>query len=205
MNTGGHKTALEEAVAAARTDELARETAQPDLFREITGAPPNGADFATANGFVGDGPALPVPPDGTNAAGSVSALRRGRPAGARNKRTDEAARFYMARHGDPLERGVAISSLPLLAKGVLEGLAERLGCTRHEAAKFWSNVYAATLPFVHQRLATLTLKNPGAPGGEPLQFTYADDGALIVDLDGADGPEPGDYGGAGEHGEGDGR
>ena len=43
----------------------------------------------------------------------------GRPVGARNKRTDEAARFYKARFGDPLARGIEISALPILANGVL--------------------------------------------------------------------------------------
>ncbi len=49
---------------------------------------------------------------------------------------------------DPLERGIEISGLPILAKGILEGLAERLGCTRHDAAKFWAGILATTLPYV---------------------------------------------------------
>jgi hypothetical protein len=81
----------------------------------------------------------------------------------------------MQRHGDPLERGIAVASLPVLAKGVLDGLAERLGCTRHEAAKWWASVYSATLPFVHQRLATLTVKPEGAPGGEPVRWTFSEE------------------------------
>ena len=113
MGGDGHKTALEEAVAAARAEEAARGPAQSDLFIPYE-------DLV---------PALPAPsPIGLGANGS----KRGRPPGARNLRTDQASRWYMARHGDPLERGVAISALPVLAAGVLEGLAARLGCSRHD-------------------------------------------------------------------------
>ena len=156
MNTtGGHKIALEEAVAIARAEEAACGPAQTDLF----GGP---------NGSASGQPVLPVP-------SSDGSRRMGRPPGSRNLRTDQAARWYMQRHGDPLERGIAVASLPVLAKGVLDGLAERLGCTRHEAAKWWASVYSATLPFVHQRLATLTVKPEGAPGGEPVRWTFSEE------------------------------
>lgn len=161
MSGDGHKTALEEAVASARAEEAARGPAQSDLF-------------ILDEDLV---PALPAPtPIELGANGS----KRGRPAGARNLRTDQAARWYMSRHGDPLERGVAISALPVLAAGVLEGLASRLGCSRHDAAKWWASVYSATLPFIHQRLSQLQVRDAGSPGsGQPILWTFSSVEELI--------------------------
>jgi hypothetical protein len=87
--------------------------------------------------------------------------------------TDEAARFYKSRFGDPLARGVEISALPILAPGVLPELAKVLGCDRFEAARWWSGIYASTLPYIHQRLATLTVKPPGSPDGEPVTLPWS--------------------------------
>jgi class 3 adenylate cyclase len=99
---------------------------------------------------------------------------------SRDKRTEKAARFYMDRHGDPLERGIMISALPILADGVLEGLRRILGFnTKGEAATFWLRVYSATLPFIHRRSATLTLKPRGAPDGEVVSWTFSNDGDLV--------------------------
>ena len=70
----------------------------------------------------------------------------GRPPGARNRRTDEAARIYMSEFGDPLRRGVAISALPILAPDVLEGLAKRLDCSKIEAAKRWAGMSRSARP-----------------------------------------------------------
>jgi hypothetical protein len=191
----GHKTALEEAVAIARAEELARGPSQADLFGDRNGESNEGP--ADSGGQPG-----PLAPSGTHGPKKelqasddqmeffeASALcderpiakdssRRGRPVGARNLRTDQASRWYMARHGDPLERGIAVAALPVLAKGVLEALSIRLGCSTYEAAKWWASVYSATLPFVHQRLATLTVKPVGSPGGEPVSWTFTDDGEL---------------------------
>lgn len=151
----GAKTALEEAVSEARQQELQARTRQLGLF-EADGE----AD--------GEEPAV----------GGLARRGPGRPPGARGRRTDEAARIYMAEFGDPLRRGVAISALPILSAGVLEGLSKILGCDRHDAAKWWSSIYSATLPFIHQRLATLTVKPEGAPGGQPVRWTFSDDGQV---------------------------
>jgi hypothetical protein len=154
MTETGHKQALAEAVAEARAQEL-QSLDQLELFeapRLSNGAP----------------------------AQVVAARGAGRPTGARNKRTDEAARFYKGRYGDPLARGIEISALPILAPGVLPELAKVLGCDRFEAARWWSGVYASTMPYVHQRLATLTVKPPGSPEGEPvtLPWSFAQDEVL---------------------------
>jgi class 3 adenylate cyclase len=62
----------------------------------------------------------------------------GRPLAGRSSNTDQAAQVYMARYGDPLETGVAISALPILSKGVLKKLQRLLGFEKKsEAAKFF--------------------------------------------------------------------
>jgi len=91
-------------------------------------------------------------------------------------RTDEPVEVYVARHGNPLEMGVAISALPILAEGVLEKLRKVLGFdTRGEAAKFWLAVYSTTLPFIHERLARLIGKSTGAPDVEQISWVFHDD------------------------------
>ena len=86
----------------------------------------------------------------------------------------------MARFGDPLARGIEIAALPILAPGVLPELAKILGMDRAEAAKWWKDVYSATMPFSHQRQASLTVKPEGSPDGEPvdLGWSYAEDEVL---------------------------
>jgi hypothetical protein len=105
----------------------------------------------------------------------------GRPPGARNKRTDEAARLYMQRYGDPLARAIEIAAMPILADGVLARFAQQIGApSRFEAFKAWASINASAMPFSHQRLATLTVKPAGSPDGEPvdLEWSYADDEVL---------------------------
>src|SRR5215472_7658299 len=99
---------------------------------------------------------------------------------AARRRIDEPVEAYVARHGDPLEVGVAISALPILAEGVLEKLRKVLGFdTRGEAAKFWLAVYSATLPFIHERLARLIGKSPGAPDLERVSWVFRGDRDLV--------------------------
>jgi hypothetical protein len=165
MVENGHKQALADAIAEARSEELKRlreELTQLDLFA------PNGTvqgDQATQVMVVNGGSRGP-----------------GRPLGAHNKRTDEASRFYKSRFGDPLGRGVEIAAIPILAQGghVLLELSKVLGMSRADAAKWWAGIYAATLPYIHQRLATLTVKPEGSPEGEPiaLPWSYTEDEIL---------------------------
>jgi hypothetical protein len=154
--------ALAEAIAEVRAEELQRErneARQFDLFEAFGGV--QSTQVAVVNGGS-RGP--------------------GRPLGAHNKRTDEASRFYKSRFGDPLGRGVEIAAIPILARDgeVLGKLAQVLGMTRPDAAKWWAGIYAATLPYIHQRLATLTVKPEGSPDGEPvaLPWSYAEDEVL---------------------------
>jgi hypothetical protein len=165
----GHKTALELALEAWREVEEERRGVQGDLFDEIAAGQPQ----VVASGS-----------EPSEAGSEVAEVHRGRgrPLGARNRRTDELSRWYITKNDgrDPLERGIEIAGLPILAKGILEGLAERLGCTRHDAAKFWANILATTLPYTHQRQAAIEVRPPGAPGsGQPILWTLTEEGELI--------------------------
>jgi class 3 adenylate cyclase len=95
-------------------------------------------------------------------------------------KTDEGAQAYMARHGDPLEIGVAISALPILAEGVLEKLSKVLGFdTKEQAAKFWLEVYSATLPFIHQSLSRRIAKPLSASSVKRVSWSFSDDTDLV--------------------------
>jgi hypothetical protein len=149
----GHVTALETAVRVAHQRERLAGERQGNLFELESALTP---------------PSAPRGP--------------GRPPGSRNLTTLSMSKMYVAQHGDPLKRGVHIAALPILAAGVLEGLAARLGCTRYDAAKWWAGVYNSTLPFIHQRLGQLEVKPAGAPGGgNPIAWSF-DEGGQIVDL-----------------------
>jgi hypothetical protein len=103
-------------------------------------------------------------------------VRIGRPPGSRNKRTDELSRWYIAQCGrrDPLRRGIEIAGLPILAPGVLAGLARELEMSKADAARFWAGVLAAVLPYCHQKLSQLTVLPAGTPGfGQPIPFGAA--------------------------------
>jgi hypothetical protein len=135
-----------------------REAAQGDLF--------------------GDEPAnlsqvVPIAADGTH---------RGRRPGVRNKRTDELARWFIAQNDGrhPLARTIEIAGLPILAKGVLEGLAERLQMSRADAAKFWAGMNLGSLPYVAQRQSAVEIRPSGAPGsGQPILWQVTEDGELL--------------------------
>jgi hypothetical protein len=161
----GHRTALELALAAWREVQDERRAVQGDLF---------------------EGPAENLPEVvGEVAEGRPRGPGRGRPLGARNRRTDELSRWYIAKNDgrDPLERGIEIAGLPILAKGVLEGLAERLGMSRADAAKWWAGILSTTLPYAHSRQAAIEVRAPGAPGSNnPVlwdMWQVDDDGELV--------------------------
>jgi hypothetical protein len=155
----GHRTALELALEAFVEARAERDAVQGELFGDEPENLPMVAERIAA--------------DGTH---------RGRRAGVRNRRTDELSRWYIAKNDgrDPLERGIEVAGLPILAKGVLEGLAERLGCSRHDAAKFWAGILAATLPYTAQRQSAIEVRPSGAPGsGQPILWQVTEGGELI--------------------------
>lgn len=69
----------------------------------------------------------------------------GRPKGARNKRTEELARYILGRYRDPLIGLADVVSTPI------DALATALSCDKLEAAEFWRKCAGELLPYVHQR------------------------------------------------------
>lgn len=102
--------------------------------------------------------------------------RGGRPVGARNRRTEEYARFLRARHGDPLDVATAIAARNITAAGELENLAFDLGMKPAEAADFWLRTLNAVLPYLHQRMPQAVVLNRGAPGGDRIELELVDEG-----------------------------
>ncbi len=76
--------------------------------------------------------------------GGTHTRKPGRPAGSKNKRTEDIAKFILARHRDPLIGLAEIVSTPIPA------LATALGCKTIEAADFWRKCVADLSKYVHQ-------------------------------------------------------
>jgi hypothetical protein len=67
---------------------------------------------------------------------------------------------------------------------VLEALAQRLNCTKLEAAKFWASNNQAVMPYLKPRLATVTLQPAGSPDSTEAVFWndwHYIDGRLVDD------------------------
>jgi hypothetical protein len=159
----GYKQALAEAVSAARAQELQARTEEDQL------------DLFGATGNAVQATHVPVV-NGQNGHG-----RMGRPPGARNKRTDEAARLYMQHFGDPLARAIEMAANTYPCRWCLSGICQAdRRASRFEAFKAWASINASAMPFSHQRLATLTVKPAGSPDGEPIElaWSYAEDEVL---------------------------
>lgn len=81
-------------------------------------------------------------------ASAVERVRRGkagRPPGARNKRSEDVARWVLAKLGDPLLHQAAVATMDVAE------LAARLGCTALEAVVEKRLAAVAVLPYLHQR------------------------------------------------------
>jgi hypothetical protein len=77
-----------------------------------------------------------------------------------------------------LRRGIEIAGLPILAPGVLAGLARELEMSKADAARFWAGVLNSVLPYIHQRLSQLSVLPAGSPGsGQPIY--WSDVGAAL--------------------------
>lgn len=115
---------------------------------------------------------LGLPPLPETRRGEIERRRAGRPVGARNKRSEDAARVAVERFGDPLLHQVAIATMPT------EELAARLGCDPLEAAELQQRAAATCLPYLHSRkplavdvrnhrVVHLTIVDPLAPPAAP--------------------------------------
>lgn len=112
----------------------------------------------------------------------------GRPPGASNLRTEQLARLYRGRYGDPLAIATEIGAKNVLDPDTVGELARIWGCSRFEAVKLWAQVNADANRYHHQQMPRAVLVPPGAPGGE----------RVLVEVDGvyqvvaAEGEEPED-------------
>ncbi len=71
---------------------------------------------------------------------------KGRPPGARNKRTLEMVAYLSSQYRSPLE------SLAIISNSGIDELAERLGCSKLEALQEVRNAATALLPYWHQKM-----------------------------------------------------
>jgi hypothetical protein len=159
----GVKTALSEAVAAHR-DGNGAASHQGELF-----ALPASRRTELDEAIVAAQSDAAIVEEAWHQAQEEQEGRKGRKRGTRNMRTEEAARYYIRRHGDPLEQAVKLGAIPILAKGVLEALAQRLNCTKLEAAKFWASNNQAVMPYLKpgQRARRADLGPGRFPGRRP--------------------------------------
>lgn len=83
--------------------------------------------------------------------------RRGRPPGARNRKTADMIAFLEANYASPLVGLVATASVPT------KELAKRLGCKMIEAFKLQQDARAAALPYMYAKLPlAVDVKGGGA-------------------------------------------
>lgn len=107
------------------------------------------------------------------AAAVVVRRGRGRPPGARNRRTSEMVAYCERVLGEPLlAKAVRIvgADVRMLAKG--------LGCTRIEAAKLQVQVLLGALPYLHQRLPLAVDVQARQAVALAVHVGLGDDGAL---------------------------
>lgn len=140
------------------------------------GAPPSAGGTQLSLGVLA--PEL----EAVGADGLPEPRRPGRPAGSRNRSTEEWREHLLARYPSPLEGCLSIATRPLIE------LARDLGCTRLEAAQLQAKARADALPYLHQKqpqaveidagdeLPTIILVQPG-------QIRRGENGATIIDLD----------------------
>jgi hypothetical protein len=74
----------------------------------------------------------------------------------------------LRRYPSPLEGAVQLANAPIAE------LARDLCCSPLEAAKLKVQAMAASIPYLHQRLASVELKPAGSPDGEPVSLPYSD-------------------------------
>lgn len=80
------------------------------------------------------------------AADAIKANRKGRPPGARNKRTVEFAEYLLNKYTSPAERLLQIASMSI------EELVAATGCTRLEALQEQRLSLIPLLPYLHSKM-----------------------------------------------------
>jgi hypothetical protein len=87
----------------------------------------------------------PVAPAGEVPRVVLDGARRGRPAGSRNRRTQEIVDYLTAKYPLPLE------GLLRLAAMSIDEIRAELGCSALEAGQERRHALVAVLPYIHQR------------------------------------------------------
>jgi hypothetical protein len=109
----------------------------------------------------------------TAAAREKAAVRnnagKGRPRGVHNHKTELWIGYLLKRYPSPLEGAIQLANAPIAE------LARDLRCSPLDAAKLKVQAMAASIPYLHQRLASVELKPAGSPEGTPVFLPYSDD------------------------------
>ena len=89
--------------------------------------------------------------------------RRGRPQGAKNRRTDLVAQYLVDRFGDPLTASMAIGGRPLRElitelRTIASDCGLKLGATVMDVARWQQQCRADALPYIHAKRAPETAK-----------------------------------------------
>jgi hypothetical protein len=98
---------------------------------------------------------------------------KGRPRGVHNHKTERWISYLLKRYPSPLEGAVQLANAPIAE------LAQELRCSRLDAARLKVQAMAASIPYLHQRLATIELKPAGSPDGLPVSLPFSDD---VIDV-----------------------
>jgi hypothetical protein len=128
------------------------------------------ADLAAA-GSASAG-ALPAPGDGEDqrldgllplGSSPLATRGRGRPLGAKNRRTDLVAQYLVDRFGDPLTASMSIGGRPLrdLVRELREVASDcgmKLGASVMDIARWQQQCRAEALPYIHAKRAPETAK-----------------------------------------------
>lgn len=88
---------------------------------------------------------------------------RGRPQGAKNRRTDLVAQYLVDRFGDPLTASMAIGGRPLRElitelRTIASDCGLKLGATVMDVARWQQQCRADALPYIHAKRAPETAK-----------------------------------------------
>lgn len=125
---------------------------------------------------------LPLPLDKGSEETEIDARGRGRPKGAKNKRTEAWTEFLLSNYRSPLEALAQIVAKPVVT------LSKELNCSRIDAFKLQIQAAKELAPYLHQKQPTaVEMKADGAVNlgifiGDPSapQMVQPGDGAVVI-------------------------
>ncbi|MGY3392946.1 hypothetical protein ACVWW6_005537 [Bradyrhizobium sp. USDA 3311] len=130
------------------------------------------ADEGTHAGRARDQAALPAPIEANDkrlddllplGVSPLAPRGRGRPQGAKNRRTDLVAQYLVDRFGDPLTASMAIAGRPLRElitelRTIASDCGLKLGATVMDVARWQQQCRVDALPYIHAKRAPETSK-----------------------------------------------